>query len=177
MPSLNELLTPRRTEPSRYLLEIPDQWQQGRGAFGGYVIGSLVRTLELELEGQARGLRSLSAVICGPVMVGPAELRTEVLRAGNAVTSVAIRLEQEGGTQAFGLGVLGKARTSELDRAPSDAPVLPPWESLEPLPDAPLKYRAYCRSVREGFLVEHRELWGIDGRLVALNQQTFVVIK
>lgn len=40
-----------------------------------------------------------------------------------------------------------------------------------------LYYRARAISEREGFVVELRELWTADGRLVALNQQTFVIIK
>ncbi len=40
-----------------------------------------------------------------------------------------------------------------------------------------LYYRARAISEREGFVVELRELWTADGRLVALNQQTFVVIR
>jgi hypothetical protein len=44
-------------------------------------------------------------------------------------------------------------------------------------PDAPLFYRGRVLGGADGFAVEARELWGEDGRLVALNQQTFVIIK
>lgn len=44
-------------------------------------------------------------------------------------------------------------------------------------PDAPWYYRAQTLAARDGYAVESRELWGEDGRLIALNQQTFVVIK
>jgi acyl-CoA thioesterase len=44
-------------------------------------------------------------------------------------------------------------------------------------PDAPLLYRATAPVCAEGYFVENRELWGEDGRLVALNHQTFVVIQ
>jgi hypothetical protein len=44
-------------------------------------------------------------------------------------------------------------------------------------PAAPLAYRARAEVVRHGYVVELRELWGEDGRLLALNQQTFCVIK
>jgi acyl-CoA thioesterase len=44
-------------------------------------------------------------------------------------------------------------------------------------PDAPLFYRARVLGGRDGYAIEARELWGEDGRLVALNQQIFVVIK
>jgi acyl-CoA thioesterase len=44
-------------------------------------------------------------------------------------------------------------------------------------PDAPLFYRGRVLAAQDGFAMEQRELWGEDGRLVALNQQTLVVIK
>jgi len=43
-------------------------------------------------------------------------------------------------------------------------------------PDAPLYYRARMLGGRDGYAVEARELWGEDGRLVALNQQVFAVL-
>lgn len=44
-------------------------------------------------------------------------------------------------------------------------------------PEAPLAYRAHAPISREGWVVELRELFGHDGRLLALNQQTFAIIK
>ena len=44
-------------------------------------------------------------------------------------------------------------------------------------PDAPLFHRSRAVAERDGYLVEFRELWGEDGRLLALNQQTIVVIR
>jgi acyl-CoA hydrolase len=43
-------------------------------------------------------------------------------------------------------------------------------------PALPLRYRAEMISLRDGFFLESRELWRGD-ELVALNQQTFVMIK
>lgn len=44
-------------------------------------------------------------------------------------------------------------------------------------PDAPLAYRGRLIGARDGYVVELREVWGEDGRLLALNQQTFVAIR
>jgi hypothetical protein len=50
--------------------------------------------------------------------------------------------------------------------------------SLEGLdPAAPFLHAARAVVSRGGYCVEHRELFGEDGRLVAYNHQTFVVIK
>jgi len=44
-------------------------------------------------------------------------------------------------------------------------------------PDAPLLYRATVPVCAEGYFLETRELWSEDGRLVALNHQTFAIIQ
>jgi acyl-CoA thioesterase len=43
-------------------------------------------------------------------------------------------------------------------------------------PDVPLLYRATAPVCTDGYVLETRELWGADGRLVAINHQTFVII-
>jgi hypothetical protein len=48
-------------------------------------------------------------------------------------------------------------------------------DGLDPL--APMAYRAHVPVCHDGYFVENRELWGVDGRLVALNQQTFAIIQ
>ena len=43
-------------------------------------------------------------------------------------------------------------------------------------PDAPLLYRGTAPVCADGYFLETRELWGEDGRLVAINHQTFAVL-
>lgn len=61
------------------------------------------------------------------------------------------------GTVAFTLQLVG------------EVPPLPP--------EIPLAYRAHVWSLSQGYFVEQRELWTEHGQLLALNQQTFAVIK
>jgi hypothetical protein len=44
-------------------------------------------------------------------------------------------------------------------------------------PSAPLLFRSTAPVCTSGYCLETRELWSEDGRLVALNHQTFVVIQ
>jgi hypothetical protein len=44
-------------------------------------------------------------------------------------------------------------------------------------PEAPLYFRSALQAARGGYGVELRELWGADGRLLALNQQTLCTIR
>jgi hypothetical protein len=53
-----------------------------------------------------------------------------------------------------------------------------PFVNFEGLnPEAPLFHRARMVAGSEGYCVEMRELWGEDGRLLALNQQTMALLK
>jgi len=43
--------------------------------------------------------------------------------------------------------------------------------------DAPLLHTSRTLAVRDGYVTEIRELWTESGELVALNEQTMVVVK
>lgn len=243
------------------VLDVPETWNQGRGAFGGYVTGAMIRALEASAPD--RPLRSLTAELCGPLVAGPANVILDPLRTGSSVTTTAIRFVQHGEVQAHGVGVLGKARVADRDRTIIAPPQLPPWEDVpvvqippqtgpvfaqhwelriargipfsngseaviegyvralrpgpvrdaaylaacidcfyptvyvtEPVPrpmatiaftfqplvhtgdpTEPLAVRCKLVAIDAGYCVEMRELWTPSGELVALNQQTFVIIK
>jgi acyl-CoA thioesterase len=265
MADFDALTTGTATGDGHFTLDVPDGWQQGRGAFGGLVLAAMVRAGEAVIADPTRILRSLTAEIVGPVLPGAAELRVEILRAGSGVTTAAVRLVQGGEVQAHAVLACGAPRgTFEL--APVLAPPpMPPWREMtiapmsgppaptfaqhvefrpggpppfsaspevevrgwvrlrapgadrgspylvaladsywpsvlvalrtpRPMatlgftfqrvagidgldPDAPLFYRGRVLAAQDGFAAEQRELWGEDGRLVALNHQTLVVIK
>jgi Thioesterase-like superfamily len=257
----DELCSVERVGPTHFTVTFPDQWQQGRGAYGGLVTAVLVRALEALAPD--RPLRSLTSELCGPTMPGEATLTGEVLRQGSAVTTVTLRLTQNGEVQAHAVGVLGKARANVSDRRALTPPTMTPWRDVEVIPveppmgpvfaqhfefrsttlpfsggpprvegwvrprrpgvardaaflagcidsfwpvefmvleaprpmatiaftfqplghlvgldpEAPLYFRSNACAATEGYAVEFRELWGHDGRLLALNQQTMVTIK
>lgn len=244
--------------------EVPDGWQQGRGAFGGLVVGALVRAAEHQEPEKDRLVRSVTSEIPGAVVPGPALLQAEVLRRGNGVTAVRVALEQEGEKRAHAVVVLAKDRAASPRFAPG-APALGKYTDVEALPadmpgaptftqhleyrttgavpysaaqapqtegwirlrapgpergaayvaaladawwspgavvldefrpmatlsftldllsgldgldlDAPLFQRARATAGGGGYLVEDRELWGHDGRLVALNRQLVAYIR
>lgn len=133
---LTAITTPVRTANGRFRLAVPDGWQQGRGAFGGLVIASLIRATEAAVAAPERPLRSLTAAICGPVVTGSADIEVEILRAGSGSTTAAARLVQDGAVQAHAVAILGRSRAPDLDWAPAPA-VIPPWALAPVTPFGP----------------------------------------
>lgn len=121
---LDTFITPQPLGDGAFAFDFPDGWQQGRGAFGGLVVAALVRAVEAA-AGDGRQLRSITAELCGPTLPGPAMVRTEVLRAGSGVSTIAARLLQGDEIQAHAVIVLGKPRAGD-----TDATILPPPSSM-----------------------------------------------
>lgn len=261
---LQTLITPSRQKDGRFLWHVPDGWQQGRAAFGGLVVGALVRTGDLHVNDASMPLRSLTAHLCGPVQPGDALVTATTLREGSNTCVVEVRIEQSGALQTHAVLLFGKSRSSNCDTTTPPppmpdwrdipiAPVEPPlgptfsqhfeyrivdgiplsgseepasagwirakrpgtlrdtaylaahidawWPSAYPMletprpfgtvtftfevvgtleglaPDAPFFHTERQFAGKDGYLVEFRELRGEDGRLLALNQQTMVLIR
>ena len=104
--------------------EVPDGWQQGRGAFGGLTLAALAGAGAASLGARDRALRTITAEIASAVTVGPARLRATTLRAGNALSTVAVQLEQRDGAEVAAHAVLNFGRTRDVgfDRAEPVAP-------------------------------------------------------
>lgn len=264
MPSLTDLTTAKRAG-DHFTLEVPSGWKQGRGAFGGFTIGALVRAIEAKVSDPARRVRSVTAELPAAVEVGAAEITVDVLRTGNNLSCVRAALVQGGETRAHAVAILAATRAGAgpigwRDLVPPEAPS---WKSLQatalqpPAPEfaanfeytiveglpfasgaparavgwvrprvpcetldnayiasvidawwpaaftkfaptrpcatiaytldivsaldglnphSPLLYRGVVPVCQDGYFLETRELWGEDGRLIAINHQTFAVI-
>jgi hypothetical protein len=258
MADLTTVTSPRRVAPDRFLLDVPDGWQQGRGAFGGLTLAALTRALAGDFP-----LRSLTAELFAPVLPGPLEIRVETLRAGSGTQVAAARALQSAEVVAHAVAVLGRTRAADLDVTGPRASA-PPWRQVKALPpgpftptfiqhfeiratspapfsgvpgartsgwirprnpgparddaflvalsdgwwpalmarlatprpaatiaftlqilgkldgldpSAPLYHEADELVIHEGYTVEQRRLYGEDGRLLTMNQQTFAVIR
>lgn len=140
-PTTDDFLVASRVElmgDGRYRAEVPDGWQQGRGAFGGLVLGTLARAM-LHAEPEAeRTLRALSGEIVGPVLPGAVDLTVNALRRGNAVSSWEARLSQNGEVLARASAVLGRARAADRDGTDAHAPAIAkPWREVDVIPVRP----------------------------------------
>ncbi|MEM1415910.1 MAG: thioesterase family protein [Myxococcota bacterium] len=120
--------------PGRFLANVPTGWEQGRGAYGGLVLGLLGRALVASEP--ERPLRTMMGEIPAPVVAGPAEIHVTTTRRGTKLTSLDARLLQEGETRARATGLLGLARAPDV-RFPSMTPPALPAD-LEALPVVPM---------------------------------------
>ncbi|CAN5851998.1 hypothetical protein BH11MYX3_BH11MYX3_03330 [soil metagenome] len=268
MLTLSDLSTPKLAG-DRHELHVPDGWAQGRGAYGGLIVASLIRAIEERTGDPTRKIRSVTAELAAPVAAGTSEIVVELLRVGSSVSTVRAALSQSGEVKAHAVAVLAKSRPGAGPVAWQElvAPEAPSWRTTEPTkigptedsftapeftqhfeyrvvegiplsggpartvgwirsrlpggkrdaahiaalidawwpaalvrftqvrpiativytldvvggldgldPEAPLLYRGTVPVCADGYFLETRELWGEDGRLVALNQQTFAVI-
>jgi len=128
-----------RVSEDTFEAHVPDSWQQGRGAFGGLVLGTMVRAARTFEADASRVVRTLSADIAGPVLVGPVRIRVRLLRRGQSLTNLQLELEQEGNVLTSALCTLSAARRVDL---PSRTPTAPQgatadWREAEPLPVGP----------------------------------------
>jgi acyl-CoA thioesterase len=264
--SFSRMLDGERVDECTFKLVVRDGWQQGRGAWGGLLIGSMVRAAIVAVDDVARVVRSVTAELLGPVLTGDATLKVEKLRQGAGVSAVRVRLMQSNEELCCAVVVFGK------DRGPGvpswnvlPPPLMPDWRSVDvasmAMPMAPsfsqhfhfrvtgpYPFSGGAEPVTEGFIqpveaaadvdaavvvaladcywpaafatfaaprpaatitfaleiccdlslisgavpwfhsaragvghggycVEHRQLWSVDGTLIAQNQQLFALIK
>ena len=110
MDDLDSVMEARAIGGGRWAWDVRDGWQQGRGMFGGSTLGAMVRAIEREVGDPSRRVRSVTAEIPGPTVVGPSEIRVETLRAGSGQTTACARVVQGDGITAFATVVLAKDR-------------------------------------------------------------------
>jgi acyl-CoA thioesterase len=137
---LSSLLEQRRRLDHDVQFEVPEDWLQGRTAFGGLVSVMAVQAMrDVAAAGWPGevGLRALQTNFIAPVEAGDASVSVQVLREGRNVRQVQARVMQRGETAALAVGVFGGERETQL---PPLAPVRPPpaREAADiPVPTAP----------------------------------------
>jgi acyl-CoA thioesterase len=103
--------------PTRWRGTVSDRWWVVRGPFGGYVAAFLTRAMMAAVDDPARRPRSLTVHFVEPPQAGPVELCATVERSGRSVTSLNLRLEQDGWPVALALGSCAVWRDGEPEWA------------------------------------------------------------
>lgn len=105
------------------MLDVPDDWLQGRTLFGGMqaIVGlAAMRSLVPEVP-----LGSLQVTFLAPVPGGPVTARAKVLRSGKSATHVEARIVDGDKALALLVGVFGLPRPSAVALRPRQAVVTP----------------------------------------------------
>jgi acyl-CoA thioesterase len=110
------LLSSMQARDGASMLDVPDDWLQGRTLFGGLqaVVGlAAMRSLVPEMP-----LRSLQVTFLAPVPGGPVHARAQVLRSGKSTAHVESRIVEGDKTLALMVGVFGASRPSGVSVRP-----------------------------------------------------------
>jgi hypothetical protein len=116
---------------------VPDGWQQGRGAWGGLIIAAVVRAA-VQAEAEAgfpdRSVRSVSANIVAPVLVGEAQVSVAQVRRGSATATWQVAITQEAQSCAHATVVFGDPRRGDaIAHTAPTPPDVPAWTTVEPV--------------------------------------------
>lgn len=107
--------------PDTHVVEVPDDWTQGRTLFGGLQAALLVRAMRSHLTpGTDLPLRSLQVTFVAPVAPGRVAIRSRLLRTGKSAVHCEAHIESaDGHTECLAVAVFGRARPSVISIAPS----------------------------------------------------------
>jgi len=112
---------------------IPDGWQQGRGAFGGLVLGTLARAILASEPDPLRTLRAFNGEVCGPVLPGPARVSVRILRRGKSLSNIEATLDQGSDILVRASGIVAATRKAPVGVHAPTAPAQPPWQDIAPV--------------------------------------------
>ena len=133
----SQLMDGGRWDGEAYRVEVPDNWLQGRTAYGG-LASAICAEAAARLVPDLPPLRSVQVAFLGP-SGGAVRAVPAVVRQGKSATFVAVDLLNEGGLATRTLFVFGKARESELNFVDHPFPDVPKFEELENAPESPMR--------------------------------------
>jgi len=134
---------PQADETSgRYLWQVPAGWEQGRGAWGGLVIGACLQAVRLVQGDQARPMRTISAHLMASVPAGAAVIEVLPARLGSAMSTWSASVRDEAGQGlAESMVICGWSRAEDLvhlaTAGTATAPDVAAWQDCPPFPIAP----------------------------------------
>jgi acyl-CoA thioesterase len=112
-----------RVSDGEHELVLPDGWQQGRGAFGGLVLGATLSAMVADEPDPSRVPRAFLGEICAPALPVVSRLQTRMLRRGNNQSNLACSFTQDGQVVAHASAVLAVSRkTKGAPRLSAPAP-------------------------------------------------------
>jgi len=143
MSEFDDATAVERSGDGAFDWEVPDGWQQGRGAWGGLVVGALARAIVAAEPEADRRLRSVSAQIPAPVLVGVHRIAVQVVRRGTSMSTWSAQCQDAAGRAVASMvAVLGGPRDpvpgpESADWGVVSAPPARPADEVPLLPMGP----------------------------------------
>lgn len=110
--TLSEVLAELREDGGGVTAPVPDNWKQGRTAYGGFSAALLLAAARRAFP-DLPPLRSTMVNFTGPISVPPS-ITTEMLRQGRNITTLRVVATTEGKTAASAIFSFGKAQDSHV---------------------------------------------------------------
>jgi acyl-CoA thioesterase len=122
--------------PGRFGIDVPQGWEQGRGAWGGLVAALVVKAVRHE---DPRPVRTVSLHLPAPLAAGPSDVVVTPLRVGSALTTTEVRIEDDQNVIAHAVVVTGEPRAGDLSARSAgwgtlSAPEAKPWQDVPAWP-------------------------------------------
>ena len=118
----SKLLSSTWEESGAFTTTVPDDWMQGRSAFGGLQGALALRAMRSRVAPDVP-LRVLQMTFVAPAAAGDLRAWPQVLRTGKSATHVETRLFAGDDLTTIALGVFGRGRPSGVHVVPHVAPV------------------------------------------------------
>lgn len=130
-------------QSTTFAWDVPDGWQQGRGAWGGLAVGGIVGAVVRAESDASRSVRSVSLQISAPVLVGRHQVVASAIRVGRGMSTWEVTVTDEEGVRVSGGTVItGSARSGSAERtesrwSPLRMPEASPADEVPALPTGP----------------------------------------
>lgn len=128
--SFTSLLAALEADGAAFSVELPQDWLQGRTAYGG-LTGALCYEAATRSAPDLPPLRSAQFGFIGPA-TGRLRIEPTVLRQGKSTTFIGVDVIGEAGLAVRGLLCFGVSRVSSLERVDMPAPPVHSWDDCAP---------------------------------------------
>jgi acyl-coenzyme A thioesterase PaaI-like protein len=107
-----ELMQAVELAPGEATVDVPEDWMQGRSAFGGLQAALMLAAMRTRVPDVP--LRTVQATFFAPVPGGRVAARAQIVRSGKSTTHIEARIVDGDATLAMAVGVFGVARPSSV---------------------------------------------------------------
>jgi len=110
-----DVLDSMQRDGDDWLVDVPEDWQQGRTVFGGMQVALSLRAMRATMTGDVRiPLRSLQATFIAPLAGSNVRLRAQVLRTGKSATHARCDLFHDRAIACTSVAIFGAPRPSSI---------------------------------------------------------------